>query len=623
MSERFGSGLRPTCSVCRKPLEIGDHSNCKKTNQERGWNDRDEIEEYHNLLGRAKAGVDTLSSEERERLTEIGYHDLYDNENGYRAMRVFEVLQDFVGLRKTAEWMSEKIPDSYDLSEVLLALEDYNTLRDLLNQRSDKSNNGYDIFGEAFYPLVEPLSEYIKQYLKNNGTPVATGDMDVAKDLTAIRNLAQEYDIAVPIARGGLRQGAIADLWGMKTRIIDIAAHERKTPRGKWVSPVEEKEFAGKRVLLFDKDAVSGATIKKVVKMLAGFKPERTDVYFFYNIVPAENRAIGTVVDGLPPEVTTYCPANAPRHNTGDAFIEAHEKLGTTYGQRRLVERTYVEEFIPSLKKQYPDLAKAAETFLVRHLQVYDSLNPYLAGVEKLREHILSNLNKIHEDCESYLKTKMFEVMPNVKEGLRRIMETANPLSVGFETDLINARYRSQTDEMAKKRGVENPHNPSQPLAAFHAARTAVEKGFDIALIVGPEGFAYEPYFLDLGIQTVAVNIPESGESETRTIKLFGDLAVLQDKKVLVVEDDIRTGATLQKVLETLQPNKPRQLGLYLGQPENYQIKANIPVDFTETYVAGDGVKEEELAEGFKKYLESKGLRIFKNTETIETVETK
>ena len=73
------------------------------------------------------------------------------------------------------------------------------------------------------------------------------------------------------------------------------------------------------------------------------------------------------------------------------------------------------------------------------------------------------------------------------------------------------------------------------------------------------------------GVEFIAVNIPESGENEPRTIALLDDLTALQGKKVLVVEDDVRTGATLQKLLEHLQPHNPAGLGLYLGQPEQFQ----------------------------------------------------
>ena len=104
-------------------------------------------------------------------------------------------------------------------------------------------------------------------------------------------------------------------------------------------------------------------------------------------------------------------------------------------------------------------------------------------------------------------------------------------------------------------------------------------------------------------------------QDEPRTIKLFDDLSILQGKKVLVVEDDIRTGATLQKLLEHLKPHNPASLGLYLGQPEQFQRVQNIPQEFGNTYLA-----EESSTSGkeFEEYLESRNLKIFKTARTSQ-----
>ena len=77
------------------------------------------------------------------------------------------------------------------------------------------------------------------------------------------------------------------------------------------------------------------------------------------------------------------------------------------------------------------------------------------------------------------------------------------------------------------------------------------------------------------------------------------------------MEDDIRTGATLQKLLEQIKPNEPAELDLYLGQSINYQKIENIPEDFTDTFV----VKTDTVTAGieFRDYLKSRGLKILKD----------
>jgi hypoxanthine phosphoribosyltransferase len=569
------------------------------------FNDR----EYDYLLSRARQGVDMLSRQERERLVEFGHHYLDDKDNAYEAMCTFEATQDFEGLRKVADYLLRERPHSFDLPRVLTDLEDHEGIRNLLNREDIKFPES--TYEQSFESLNRPLHDYIKNFLEENKTPVATGGVNQGVDLIAIRNLAQEYDVAVPIARGGLNQGAIAHLWDMPTRIVDIAAHKRKVARGKWVNPISAEDFDEKCVLLFDKDAVTGASVRKAVTMLKKYQTESIGVYFTHSVLKPGSIGIGTVTSGLPEGLEIFSPHNASMKNAGEAYIEAHEKLKTLYGRRRKMERQFIEE-AEKLREQFPELAESLKTFASKQFSVFDSLNPNLAGIAEVRENILTKVNQLYRDHKNFLENKMYG-LPGVADKFRRILETTQLLPLGFESEIIRARYRKQGEEAAKRRNVENPHYPSNPLAAFNAAQKAAREGFDVALIVGPEGFAYEPYFHDLGIPTVAVNIPESREDGHRTIKVFDNLAELQGKKVLVVEDDVRTGATLQKLLETLEPHNPSRLGLYLGQPEQFQRIPNIPQRFETTYLAEESAT---ASQEFSEYLESRNLKIFKTPRT-------
>lgn len=398
---------------------------------------------------------------------------------------------------------------------------------------------------------------------------------------------------------------------GMKTRTVDIAAHGRTVARGKWVDQVGPEDFAGKRVLLFDKDAVSGATIQKAVKMLAPFKPASIAVYFTHKILQPGQMDIGTLTHGLPKEVEVLSPHNLPLERAGDVYLEAHEKLKTLYGRRRLVEREYIDLILRL--KDYGDLGQTVTTFVEKQLRAFDSLNPKLPGVSQVREIILRRLQGIHRQCEENLNSGLIS-FPGALAGLARSIETTTPLPNDFEDHLIKARYLGQAVGAAKKRSVDNPHIQDSPVLAFQAAERAVKKGYDVALIVGPEGFAYEPYFTDLGLSTMAINIPESEPGEPRSIQVFDDLKALAGKRVLVVEDDVRTGATLKKVLEAVQTHAPAQLGLYLGQRESYQLKKNIPAEFTDVFAAGENTTSEAAGKEFQHFLEARGLKLFKNS---------
>ncbi len=62
-----------------------------------------------------------------------------------------------------------------------------------------------------------------------------------------------------------------------------------------------------------------------------------------------------------------------------------------------------------------------------------------------------------------------------------------------------------------------------------------------------------------------------------------------------------------------MQSHNPAGLGLYLGQPEQFQRVTNIPQSFEKTYLVEDNAT---AGKEFSEYLESRGLKIFKTTET-------
>ena len=566
---------------------------------------------FNLLMSRASRGVDVLSHQEYELLIKFGYYYL-NKDNIYSAIQAFKATQDFEELRKVTDYLLRERPDSFDLPYLLIDLEDHEGIRNLLN-REDIKLPTY-AYEELFEPLKEALWNYIENFLRENKISIATGIINQGIDLIAIWNLVKEYDIAVPIARGGLNQGAIAHLWGMPTRILDIAAHGLKRARGKWVSSVSAEDFEGKRVLLFDKDAVTGASARKAVDMLKKYHPESIGIYFAYPVLrPGTIGGVNT--SGLPEGLEIFSPHNASIKNAGEVYIEAHERLETLYGRRRKMERQFIEE-AERLRKQFPELAESLKIFALKQFSVFDSLNPKLAGVERIREIILKSASELYQEHKIYLEGKLYD-LPGVLDNFRKVLEKTPLLPPGFESEIIKARYSKQIEEAARRRNIEKIHYPINPLAAFNTAQKAAREGFDVALIVGPEGFAYEPYFQDLGIQTVAVNIPESGRDEVRIIKLFDNLAELQGKKVLVVEDDVRTGKTLQKLLEILEPYNPKKLGLYLEQPQNLQATQNIPQRFETVYVAEESTT---ASKEFIDYLGSRNLKIFKNPRMLENI---
>lgn len=622
------------CPVCGAPVYDGVHSDCnnKHDKEAKDINDGEQllIERFNigvvvlevfsvyeyvaNGIKNQHIKIEDLSENERLYLQKKAYENVDVVKFKYLLpMFTFLFLQDYVGLKKIYDDYTAAGNKGHDLVKMILELEDYEDLVCELNE-----NIGVDDLassGNAFNEIEKLLLEQRIRFLEEHNQEEVTGTInDRGIDLVAIRNLSRYHDVSVPIARGGLIQGAIADFWGMETKMLNIEAHNREIATGEWVGDVDRTDFEGKDVLLFDKDAVSGATIKKAVEMLEPFNPKSISVYFTYNV--QKNRySIGTIIDNLPSNVKVYTPNTAPRDNAGDIWVEANEKLETLIGKRFTLDKES-QELIIELNEKMPMLSEAFKKWVESLLNIFDNLNHHLQGIDKVRSGLLNKLGimmkQIKENTSIDLEGGQLERIEHVTI---KIIEMTEPLIKGYEDDLVRARYAEREKECVEKRGLKNIHVPSSPLEAFDAAKRAVEQGYEIALIVGPEGFAYEPYFLDLGIQTVAINIPESGEGENRSLEIFDDMSALVGKKVIVVEDDVRTGATLEKVKEAIGDNIPSKISLYLGQEERFQLIDNIPGMYSEIFIArAKDDKDSDAGARFQEHLKSKGLKVFKNS---------
>lgn len=113
---------------------------------------------------------------------------------------------------------------------------------------------------------------------------------------------------------------------------------------------------------------------------------------------------------------------------------------------------------------------------------------------------------------------------------------------------------------------------PHDAVAAFGMARLLAGK-FDRYVAVAPEGHIYGYFFERLGVPVLSVFTdypPTLCRSED-------DLSVLENQRVLLIEDDVVSGRTLQLVVDYLGQFRPALLGLYLGHSIGVQHLNNVP----------------------------------------------
>jgi len=160
-----------------------------------------------------------------------------------------------------------------------------------------------------------------------------------------------------------------------------------------------------------------------------------------------------------------------------------------------------IEEFIDQVSKQ-----------IARFSWESKEIYPAVAELKGSLEHLSS-------DLQNYLDLDLGH------QSLTNLMKSTNPKN-RFEEVVARALYRSSYStfgaKAAKRRGAILEHQPHEPVAALATLLAPeVRAHYKIALIVGPEGFAYEPLIESMGMETIAVNIPEADPNGIRTIRKY------------------------------------------------------------------------------------------------------
>jgi hypothetical protein len=285
--------------------------------------------------------------------------------------------------------------------------------------------------------------------------------------------------------------------------------------------------------------------------------------------------------------VRIHHPENITQAPLQPSFQAAHGRLNTELGRLNRILRQIQEEILPKAMETSPSVGSELATKWSDLLQSYRELNPLLPGMKAVRENLLrsweASLAQFQESIRSGFRS------PQKVETYVFLSHLLTGCSPGLlSEELAKARYWNWGMKLAKERGIRLEHMPHQYTSAFRSAQEALQKGrYDAAVIVGPEAFAYEPIFRDLGVATFAVNIPETEFGGKRSLKRLEGLGTLKGRRVLVVEDDVRSGATLKRLLRTLRFSGPfAELGLYLGLPTFRQLPENVPLSFKQVFIA-------------------------------------
>jgi hypothetical protein len=154
------------------------------------------------------------------------------------------------------KWLNEKIAQWPDIAERL----------------SGK------LSGEA---LMQLSKQDIPEIAKSNNFNIQRGALERA--CAAAKNLAYRYDIGTGIAKKGLWTSFIFNLYGLKTQDCLI----KRINNARLAVPLDftsSKDYANKKVVLFDNDAVTGKTIQETVRHIKQTNPKSIDALLIFGI---------------------------------------------------------------------------------------------------------------------------------------------------------------------------------------------------------------------------------------------------------------------------------------------------------------------------------------------------
>ena len=130
--------------------------------------------------------------------------------------------------------------------------------------------------------IINIVNQSLQDFYKNKVFK-KTYSMLLGPTINMAYNLSQEHDLGVGIARGGLTSAFLASAFGLETRVVD----SHKTGQGatyKAVDEITQEDVRNKRIVVFDKDIVTGRTANRISKELSKFEPLSINLALNYDL---------------------------------------------------------------------------------------------------------------------------------------------------------------------------------------------------------------------------------------------------------------------------------------------------------------------------------------------------
>jgi hypothetical protein len=205
--------------------------------------------------------------------------------------------------------LAEKIMGNNDIHGAIRAYGYLGDREKLLEAYESTGSEDYKKLALEFYFGEESLVRFdqsFDRWCSELGYP-KVAKQESLKLLGMASELADKYDLGIGIAKGGLYLTSVFNQFGLDTKVVE--AHRRgKGATFNWVSDYTLKEIEGKKILVIDKDVVSGRSSKKVLTELLKYRPQEVSLALTHNAVRGSH-SLGSFVFNVDERYNnTYTP---------------------------------------------------------------------------------------------------------------------------------------------------------------------------------------------------------------------------------------------------------------------------------------------------------------------------
>jgi hypoxanthine phosphoribosyltransferase len=147
---------------------------------------------------------------------------------------------------------------------------------------------------------IDKIETNVNQWIKEKNCKAQLLRGEIIPQINMAYNLAREYDIGVAIANGGLLPGFFFEQSGLP---VEVAEFHRRSRSDKvtWKTNVNQDTFKGKKVLVMEKDVVTGKTATRVLNEIMKHNPYQVDIALALNPISSQF-GIGCFEQNIPAE---------------------------------------------------------------------------------------------------------------------------------------------------------------------------------------------------------------------------------------------------------------------------------------------------------------------------------